>query len=70
VIVSTFCFRRCLTLALVCFAIVSLNAGCHSTNSTPNPGGTAKTPGSSWSLFAPEPKKIQTPSDFISQPRP
>jgi hypothetical protein len=33
-------------------------------------GVASSKPASSWSLFAPEPKKIQSPSDFIAQPRP
>ena len=39
----------------------------------PSAGGVAASkakPGSSWSLFPAEPKKMQTPSDFIAQPRP
>jgi len=65
-------FHRCRTLTLTCFAVVSLSAGCCSTNNSSKPAGAASAkPGSSWNLFAPEPepKKIQTPSDFIAQPR-
>jgi len=73
VIASIARFRRCCTLMLIGFAVASLIAGCRSTNDTSNAGGAASSkPGSSWNLFAPgpEPKKIQTPSDFVGQPRP
>jgi len=66
-------FRRCYCLLLTCCAVLSLNSGCHSTDNPSTAGGVASSkakPGSSWSLFPPEPKKVQTPSDFISLPRP
>jgi len=65
-------FRSCRTLMLMCFAAVSLITGCRSTTNASNSGGAASAkPGTSWNLFAPdpEPKKIQTPSDFVGQPR-
>ncbi len=70
-------FHRCWILLSMCCAVVLLNTGCCSTNKSSNSSGAASAKagsptnaGSSWSLFAPEPKKVQTPSDFIAQPRP
>jgi hypothetical protein len=70
--VSAAWFRRGISLLLVGFAVASLNTGCCSTNnnSTPRGATSSKSSGSSWSLFAPEPKKIQTTSDFIGLKRP
>jgi hypothetical protein len=73
--VSVAWFRHCCVLLLACLAIVPLNVGCcHSANSPTNSnssGGVASANAKSWSLFgSPEPKKVQTPSDFINQPRP
>jgi hypothetical protein len=65
--------RFCRILLLTCFALVSLNAGCHSTNAgtTTAGGAAAAKPGSTWNPFAPDPpKKVQSPGDFIIQQRP
>ncbi len=65
------CFRHFCSLLLLCFAVLSLNAGCCTTSSKPNSSGAAASkPDSSWHFFEPEPKKVQTPGDFIAQPRP
>ena len=70
-------FHRCWILLAMCCAVALLNTGCCSTTKSSNPGGVASAKagspansGSSWNWFAPEPKKVQTPSDFIAQPRP
>jgi hypothetical protein len=64
--------RPCCVLLLSGLAAVLLNTGCQTANSTPNSGGSAgsSSPGSAWSMYPPEPKKVQTPADFISLQRP
>ena len=55
---------------LLCCAAITCGGGCHSTNNSSSAGGVSQNQNGSWNPFATQPKKVQTPSDFINQPRP
>ncbi len=62
-------FHRGRSLLLICCAVVVPSAGCHSTNNSSSPTGVVSKP-KPGGFFDTEPKKVQTPSDFINLPRP
>ena len=62
-------WTRCGCLMLCCVAF-AFGTGCSSTNNTSNPSGVSQNKNGPFSPFAAQPKKVQTTSDWIGQPRP
>jgi hypothetical protein len=54
---------------LLCLAATLFSAGCQSANSSANASGVSQNNSNSWGMYGSQPKKPNTPADFIGGER-